>query len=71
LLAELALDAKKNANQGGRQGPGKPKDKKKKKDHRKAKDSEVCITGLALFLFIVANVVLYIIHNSCIVVSWW
>ncbi|KAG9455754.1 hypothetical protein H6P81_000262 [Aristolochia fimbriata] len=44
FLAELALDAKKNAQRGGelsKQILEKSKDKKKSKDYRKAKDSKV------------------------------
>jgi hypothetical protein len=54
LLAELP--GEKNTNNG------KSKDKKKKKDHIKTKDSEVCIYYwfCYMFLFIAADVVLYI-----------
>ncbi|XP_068647047.1 uncharacterized protein [Aristolochia californica] len=48
FLAELALDAKKNAHRGGdqpKQIQEKSKDKKKSKDYRKPKDSKVVSSG--------------------------
>jgi hypothetical protein len=64
FLAKLVLDAKKNTNKEEIQGSGKSKDKRKKKVHRKAKGFEVCITSFVMFLFTIANVVLYI---QCII----
>jgi hypothetical protein len=65
LLAELPDD--KNTNRG------KSKDKKKKRDHIKAKDFEVlCITGFVICFFsLCRRCLVYIMHNSCVVGSWW
>lgn len=54
FLAELALDAKKNAKSDMKQSQDKPKDKKKLKDLRRSKDFKVAFFGVKcskLFVF--------------------
>lgn len=52
FLAELAQDAKKNANKGNdtKHAHEKSKEKRKNKDNRKSKDQKVFITRLLKFL---------------------
>lgn len=52
FLAELALDAKKNANRGGdtKQPHEKSKDKKKTKDSQRSKDIKVAVLLILIIL---------------------
>lgn len=51
FLAELALDAEKNANKGGDKKPSheKSKDKKRMKDSRRSKDLKVVMSMIILY----------------------